>query len=125
MGDFCDVRAEVFPGGAIDLHDLERRPDSAGTEARDDSIVPVTKAHDLIFRPEPGRGRRRWGRRLAQQRGKFRLQDFRLDARLRGVFHTLSQQIENLPVRLGFPVGEQGGEARAQRIHVGTAVRGP
>ena len=123
MGDFGDVRAEVFPGGEIELHDLERRPDAAGTEARDDPIIPVTKGHDLVFRPEPGRGRRGLRRRLAQQRGEFRFQVFRLDARLRGVSHTLSQETENLPVRLGFPVGEQRGKTCAERVHVGTTVR--
>ena len=72
-GDLGDVGAERLARGAIDLHHLERGSDPTGAETGDDTIVPVAKAHHLVFRPEPGR---RWWRewnRLAQQMDSVRV----------------------------------------------------
>src|SRR5262245_10786805 len=61
VGDLGDISSKVLFCGAIDLHHLECRPDTARTKTRDDAIVSVMKTDDLIFGPESS-GRRRWWR---------------------------------------------------------------
>ena len=54
---FGDVGTEIAAGLVIDPHHLERGSDPAGTETRNDSVIPVAKLHNLIFGPKSSRWR--------------------------------------------------------------------
>ena len=122
LGDIC---AELLLRGAVDPHHLERSPGAAGTEARDDPIVLIAEAYDLVFRPESRRWRRRWRDRLAQQSGQRRFDILQRSPRLGVVHHSLGQRVQDSCAGFVFPLREQRPQTSAQRIHVGSMIRGP
>jgi hypothetical protein len=91
--DLCNIGSEVFFGPSINLDYLECCSDTPRTEARNDSIIAIVKANNLILGPEPSKRRGRCRYRIAKYLSKEAFKDVERSPFFRFLRKTLAQLV--------------------------------
>lgn len=122
--DLADMGAQVFAAGAVDLHHLEGRAESARTQSGHDA-VPVAAERDLLTLGPETRCRLPLRRpALAEQRGQRRGQPGQIGALPVIVFRNARKRFAGSAREVAVAPVKQDAQRRAQRADVQASVGG-